>query len=240
MDIGSSETLRANGLGGDDAISVGAVGAFEVTGSGGSGNDMLTGGGGSETLIGGSGSDTITPGGGLDLVSGDDGDDHVDIRDGASDVARGGAGTDSVRADGPNLDVLDGFEKVDRRNVAVHPRAGRGAHRLTIGRATVRVRNGIAAVRVSAPAGSASRSVGTLTIRTAHRVRIGGPRAILRLGSRRYSLAPGTTRTVRVRLDDSIERLDDRRGHIAARVVATTNAPGAIVVGTRRVTLALR
>src|SRR5881392_1611063 len=43
LDIGSSETMHANGLGGDDSISVGDVGAFEVTGAGGSGNDTLTG-----------------------------------------------------------------------------------------------------------------------------------------------------------------------------------------------------
>jgi Ca2+-binding RTX toxin-like protein len=240
IDIGSSETLHANGLGGDDAISVSDVGGFEVTGSGGSGNDTLTGGGGSETFTGGSGSDTITPGGGLDVVSGDDGDDHVNIRDGASDVARGGAGTDSVVADGPNLDVLDGFESVDRRNVAAPPRAGRGAHRLIIGRATVKVRKGIAAVRVSNPAGSGSRNAGTLTIRTAHSVRVGGLRAVLQLGSRHYSVAPGTTRTVRVRLSNGIRRLDDRRGHIAARAVATTNAAGTIATSSRSVTLALR
>ena len=34
LDIGSSETLHANGLGGDDSISVGDVGAFEVTACG--------------------------------------------------------------------------------------------------------------------------------------------------------------------------------------------------------------
>src|SRR5204863_189669 len=44
LDIGSSETMHANGLGGDDALTVGDVGSFSVTGSGGPGNDTLTGG----------------------------------------------------------------------------------------------------------------------------------------------------------------------------------------------------
>ena len=60
LDIGSSETLHAHGVGGNDSITVGAVGRFEVTASGGPGNDTLTGGGSSETFLGGSGNDTIT------------------------------------------------------------------------------------------------------------------------------------------------------------------------------------
>ena len=99
LDIGSSETMHANGLGGDDSITVGEVGAYEVTASGGSGNDTLTGGGSSETFLGGSGNDTITPGGGIDVVSGDEGDDQVNVRDSTADVARGGDGNDSVVAD---------------------------------------------------------------------------------------------------------------------------------------------
>ena len=85
-----------------------------MTGSGGSGNDTLTGGGSSETFLGGSGNDTINPGGGIDVVSGDDGDDQVNIRDRTADLARGGAGNDSVVADDGQLDILDGFEAVDR------------------------------------------------------------------------------------------------------------------------------
>ena len=99
IDIGSSETLHANGLGGNDAITVGEVGTYSVTASGGPGSDTLTGGGSSETFLGGSGNDTITPGGGLDVVSGDEGDDQVNVRDNTADVARGGDGNDSVVAD---------------------------------------------------------------------------------------------------------------------------------------------
>ncbi|MFL5895482.1 MAG: calcium-binding protein, partial [Thermoleophilaceae bacterium] len=47
LDIGSSETMHANGLGGDDAITVGDVGSFEVTAAGGADNDTLTGAGSS-------------------------------------------------------------------------------------------------------------------------------------------------------------------------------------------------
>ena len=62
IDIGSSETLHANGLGGNDSIVAGELGGFEVTGAGGAGNDVLTGDNSSETFLGGSGNDTITRG----------------------------------------------------------------------------------------------------------------------------------------------------------------------------------
>src|SRR5436305_1449987 len=89
LDIGSSETMHANGLGGDDTITVGDVGSYSVTGSGGPGNDALTGGSSSETFLGGSGDDRITPGGGIDFVSGDDGDDQINVRDNTPDLALG-------------------------------------------------------------------------------------------------------------------------------------------------------
>ena len=126
LDIGSSETMHANGLGGDDTIAVGNVGNLAVTASGGSGNDTLSGGNSSGTFLGGSGNDTITPGGGIDIVSGDDGDDRINIRDKTADVAFGGAGNDSVIADRRGLDVLAGFETVHR--TAVPHRHHRSRH----------------------------------------------------------------------------------------------------------------
>jgi Ca2+-binding RTX toxin-like protein len=98
----------------DDSVTVGEVGPFAVTGAGGAGNDALTGGGSSETFLGGSGNDTITPGGGSDVVFADDGDDQVNVRDKTADLARGGDGNDSVVTDAGQLDILDGFETVDR------------------------------------------------------------------------------------------------------------------------------
>ena len=114
LDIGSSETMHDNALGGDDTITVGDVGKYRVTGDGGSGNDTLTGGRSSETFLGGTGNDTINPGGGIDVVDGSAGDDQVNVRDQTADVAEGGSGNDSVNADQGTLDVLDGFENIDR------------------------------------------------------------------------------------------------------------------------------
>jgi Ca2+-binding RTX toxin-like protein len=239
LDIGSSETMHANGLGGNDAISVGEVGSYSVTGTGGSGDDTLNGAGSSDTFLGGSGNDTITPGGGLDVVSGDEGDDHVDIRDNTADVARGGAGNDSVVADAAALDVLDGFEAIDRTPVVSPPPVDTSTRPVTIRGGTVKVRNGRASIRVSCPAGSPVNCAGSLVLRTAKRVKLGGLRVVLQLGSARYDLAPGAAKTVTVRLASGSRRLAARNGRLAVLAVASTGPAGQLAESSRRLTLAL-
>ncbi|MFI5038421.1 MAG: calcium-binding protein, partial [Solirubrobacterales bacterium] len=176
LDIGSSESLDANGLGGDDNITIGNVGAFSVIASGGSGNDTLTGGESSETFFGGSGNDTINPGGGHDVVFGEEGDDVVNVRDHTSDVAFGGEGNDTVIADPGNLDILEGFENVDRtpnpepapgKPPHVTPAAGPSAVAIVGGK--VSVRKGEAAIRVMCPAGSQARCTGSIVLRASVR-----------------------------------------------------------------------
>ncbi|TML07928.1 MAG: calcium-binding protein [Actinobacteria bacterium] len=239
LDIGSSETLHANGLGGDDSTSVGDVGAFEVTGAGGAGNDTLTGGGSSETFLGGSGNDTITPGGGIDVVSGDDGDDIVNVRDNTADVALGGAGNDSVVADTADLDILDGFETVDRTTVATPPPVDNRAQPVTIRGGTVKVKKGIASIKVSCPAMSSGSCTGSLTLRTATAVKLAGLTAVLELGSKRYNIAPGASTTLKVKLAKGSRRLAGRTGRLLVRAIASTGAQGSIASSSQRLTLAL-
>ena len=238
IDIGSSETLHANGLGGDDALTVGEVGAFEVTGAGGAGNDTLTGGGSSELFLGGSGNDTISPGGGLDVVSGDDGDDQVNVRDRTADVARGGAGSDAVVADNGQTDILDGFEVVDR-TPNEKPKVENGTRAVTIGGGTVKVKRGVASIKVSAPAGASGNSTGSLTVRTAKAVRLGGLKAVLQLGSARYRIAPGGSRTIKVKVAKGSNRLAGRKGRLKVRAVASTGPSGNLATSSRRLTLKL-
>jgi Ca2+-binding RTX toxin-like protein len=239
LDIGSSETMHANGLGGDDAITVGNVGTFAVTASGGSGNDTLTGGSSSETLVGGSGNDTINPGGGLDFVSGDDGDDTVNVRDNTADLALGGVGNDTVVADTPDLDILDGFEKVDRTQV--DPAVDTSTRPVTIKGGTVKVNRAkhTASIRVSCPADSPANCTGSLVLRTARPVHLRGVKAIFELGSARYDIAPGAAVTLKVKLARGSERLADRKGHLKAVAVASTGSSGKIASTTRGLTLAL-
>jgi Ca2+-binding RTX toxin-like protein len=239
IDIGSSETLHANGLGGDDTIAVGEIRALEVTGSGGPGNDTLTGGGSSETFLGGSGNDTITPGGGIDVVFGDDGDDQVNVRDRMADLVRGGAGTDSVEADNGQLDILDGFEAIDRTPNEDPPPVDRKTQPVTIEGGTINVKKGIASIKLSAPAGASSNSTGALTVRTAKAVRLGGLKAVIQLGTKRFNIAPGGSTTLKVKLAKGSRRLADRKGRLKVRALASTGPSGNTAQSSRRLTFAL-
>ena len=239
IDIGSSETMHANGLGGDDSITVGEVGAYAVTASGGPGNDTLTGGGSSETFLGGSGNDTITPGGGLDVVSGDEGDDQVNVRDSTADVARGGAGNDSVVAD-------SGAARHPRRLRDRRPHAERHASArrhptrpVTIRGGTVKVKRGTASIKVSCPASSPGNCTGSLALRTAKGVKLAGLKVALQLGSARYNIAPGASKTLKVKLAKGSQRLADRKGHLKVLAVASTGRSGKIAQSSQRLTLAL-
>jgi hypothetical protein len=240
LDIGSSETMHANGLGGDDAITVGDVGSYAVTAAGGAGNDTLTGGASSDTLLGGSGNDTINPGGGIDFVSGGDGDDQVNVRDDSPDLALGGPGNDSVIADTPNLDILDGFETIDRRHVAGPAQVGPPPVALpqpvTIAGGTLKVRNGRTTIKISCPAGSSGNCTGTLSLGATGRVASGRTPAALELGSTRFTVAPGATKQVTVKLAKRTARLADRHGHVRVIVTATTSGNGS---SSRSATLAL-
>ena len=240
IDIGSSETMHANGLGAGDSITVGEVGLYEVTASGGPGDDTLTGGGSSETFLGGSGNDTITPGGGIDVVSADDGDDQVNVRDSTADLARGGAGNDSVVADVGQLDVLDGFEVVDRTpNVTPPPVLDHPTPPVTIRGGTVKVKKGIASIKVSSPAIAPGNSTGSLAVRTAKAVRLAGLKVTLQLGSARFDIAPGASQTLKVKLAKGSRRLAGRNGRLKALAVASTGADGRIASSSQRLTLAL-
>jgi len=240
LDIGSSETMHANGLGGDDAITVGDVGSYSVTASGGPGNDTLTGGASSGTFLGGSGNDTINPGSGLDIVSGDEGDDQVNVRDNTADLAQGGDGNDSVVADDATLDVLDGFETVDRTPVVTPPPPPDTTTRpVAIAGGTVKVQNGIAPIRVTCPAASPVTCTGSLQLLTAKSVRLGPVKAVVELGQARYNVRIGASVTVNVRLASGARALADRKGNIKVLAVANTGASGKSASSSQHLTLAL-
>jgi Ca2+-binding RTX toxin-like protein len=238
IDIGSSETLHANGLGGNDVLTVGEVGRYEVTGSGGPGNDALTGGGSSETFLGGSGNDAIAPGGGIDVVSADDGDDKVNVRDKTADVARGGDGNDSVVADRKTLDIVDGFEAVDR-TPNVTPPGDTRTRPVTIKGGTVKVKRGTASIKLSCPAISPANCTGSLALRTAKGIRLAGLKVALQLGSARYKIAPGASQPLKVKLARGSRRLADGKGRLKVLAVAATGPSGQIVQSSKRLTLAL-
>jgi hypothetical protein len=92
---------------------------------------------------------------------------------------------------------------------------------------------------VSCPSAAPVNCTGSLVLRTAGRVRLAGVSAVVELGSRRYDLAPGASRTLRVRLANGTRRLARRNRRLAVRAVASTGAADRIAESTRRLTLVL-
>ena len=172
-------------------------------------------------------------------MSADNGDDQVDVRDNTVDAARGGDGNDSVVADAADLDILEGFETVDRTPVVTPPPVDNSTRPVTIRGGTVKVRDGTASIRVSCPAISPGNCTGSLAVRTTTRIKLGGLKVVLQLGRARYDIAPGTSRTLRVNVPKGTRRVADRKGRLKVLAVASTGAQGAIAESSRRLTLAL-
>ena len=92
---------------------------------------------------------------------------------------------------------------------------------------------------MSCPAISPGNCTGSLALRTARPARLAGLRAVIQLGSARYDLAPGTSRTLKVKLATGSRRLADRKGRLRALAIASTGTSGKIAQSSRRLTLAL-
>jgi Ca2+-binding RTX toxin-like protein len=123
LDIGTTEILEVNGLGGSDLIDalpgLGGLILLELNGNegqdaifGADGADLISGGPGADFLRGGSGDDLISGDAGHDDISGDDGADQLSgdsgvdlftwfINDGDDEID-GGTGLDQLNWDGRN------------------------------------------------------------------------------------------------------------------------------------------
>ena len=112
------------------------------------------------------------------------------VRDATADVAFGGDGNDSVVADTADLDILEGFETVDRTPVVTPPAVDSATRPVTIRGGTVKVSKGKAPIKVSCPAASPGNCTGSLAVRTARSVKLAGLKVVLQLGSARYNLTP--------------------------------------------------
>jgi hypothetical protein len=80
--------------------------------------------------------------------------------------------------------------------------------------------------------------MGSLVLRTATRVNLGGSRRILTLGRAPYTIAPGTSRDLKVTLAQVINRLANRKGRL--HVVAVASTAGTTTVSRHNLTLTLR
>ena len=76
-------------------------------------------------------------------------------------------------------------------------------------------------------------------MRTAKAVRLAGLKVTLQLGSARYDIAPGASKTLKVKLAKGSRRLADGKGRLKVRAVASTGPSGQIAQSSRRLTLAL-
>ena len=239
LDIGTSEQLDLNGLGGGDRFSAQPGTGLAMIVKGNEGDDSLSGSEGPDTLIGGSGIDSLTGGGGLDVLDGQDGNDALYVRDGSFDLARGGAGTDSAQTDQRGVDALDSIESVDA--LPGNATTATPVRVLTKRAALLRRRGGgyIARIRVSCPAAETDGCKGRLDLLTARAVRLAGIKIPVVLGKARYSLDAGERKTLRLRLPGKLNRID-RRGKIAARAhTVTRDAEGRAAERFVRIALSL-
>jgi hypothetical protein len=202
--VASSEVFELNTFGGDDTLTTapGLGALIAVTADAGSGNDNMVGGDEADTFFGGLGNDTLDTGAGADAADGQDGDDTLITRDGAPDLARGGAGTDSAKVDA--VDAVDGVEKLDRGKTGANALAFRKNPKLLL-------KNGVysAKVAVTCSATALEGCKGTLSLLTSSKVRIGaGKRSVqARLGGTRYSLKAGKKKTLTIKLGKGLRPL---------------------------------
>jgi hypothetical protein len=110
---------------------------------------------------------------------------------------------------------------------------------VTIKGGTVKVRNGTASIKVSCPMTSSGNCTGSLVVRTTKTVKFAGLKAIVQLGSARFNLTPGASKTLKVKLAGGSRRLADRKGHLKVLAIASTGASGSIAQSSKRLTLAI-
>jgi Ca2+-binding RTX toxin-like protein len=211
--IGSAAADRLDGAGYADVL-VGGDGDDSLTGM--AGDDRLDGGGGRDMLVSGDGNDQIDGGADEDIVAAGAGDDAVSSRDGVYEHqidCQGG--TDTLIAD-PALLLPDppfiGVESIDSSCERVDlPLVSPVVLAAALPRGGKRI-----LVNLLCP-GSACR--GRVTMRTAKRVRVGGKRRTVTLGTASYRLEKVSTVRVALRSGRTARRVV--RGGLRVKVTLT-------------------
>lgn len=114
LDIGTTEKMEVEGLGGDDVIDARGLtaGLIKLVADGGEGNDDIFGSEGDDRLSGGDGHDELVGFRGNDVMKGGAGRDRLIWNNGdGSDVMDGGKGSDTVEANGS--DTADDVFEID-------------------------------------------------------------------------------------------------------------------------------
>jgi hypothetical protein len=109
---GTAATIRVDGLGGNDKISVSSGLYTPVVLLGSAGNDTLIGGSGHDRLYGGAGTDVCSGGAGNDVIA--------SIGDSTSDKSTGGAGLDSFWIDSAGTELVTDVSSEESAAGALH------------------------------------------------------------------------------------------------------------------------
>jgi hypothetical protein len=188
--------------------------------AGGAGDDTINGGDGNDGLSGGAGRDTIDGGGGRDDLDGGAGADTLKARDGLTDRANCGGGTDAVQGEARD-DIAGNCE-----NVAIAPPTA-----VTITSVQV-TRAGFVVVKVACPKVERSCS-GAIIVKTVRRV----ARRYIKLGQVNYRLREGQSKVFKARIGAKDRKALKRARRVKVRVFVT-NANGDTGVSTSTTKLA--
>jgi Ca2+-binding RTX toxin-like protein len=221
--------------------------------AGGDGNDAIGGAGGDDDLVGGTGADTLSGGGGNDtvdyaavggaldisfdgvnndglsaeadnvggdvesLTSGSGGDQIDSSGDGNNGRIDCGAGSDSLVAD-PGDDAVN-CEKVH---------VASSAHlKVNVSSASAKMsKSGSVAVKVACPGAALDPCVGTLTLKSdakASSSKASKAKTLGKLGSSQFSIAPGQTKSIKVKVSSDAKRTIKRKGKLRASATATAS-----------------
>jgi len=220
----SADIVRA--MGGNDRIDAA------------NGNDQVDGGEGDDTILGGGGDDVVVGGPGLDSLAGDGsgsglyvsaaGNDTIDARDGVREGINCGLGADTAIVDALDIVPQDPgslCEAVDRPLALV-------AATLRSSSLKVQSRKRVS-VSLACPKEVAT-CTGKVTVKSASKVRVGRKRAVITVGSAGYSIAAGTSKSVRVNLSSKARSLLKKSKKVRVKI---TIAPASGPATTKTVTL---
>jgi Ca2+-binding RTX toxin-like protein len=188
---------------------------------GGAGDDTISGGAGNDGLIGGAGRDTIDGGAGHDDLEGGSGADTLKTRDGLTDRAACGGGTDSVQGEARD-DITGDCENVDI--AAPTP--------VTIQSVQV-TRAGYVVVKVLCP-GVERSCGGTIIVKTVKRI----AKRFIKLGQVNYKLRGGQTHIYKVRIGAGDKKPLKKAKRVKVRTLVTNvNSDTGVSTGATKLTV---
>jgi len=103
-----------------------------------------------------------------------------------------------------------------------------------------RLRKATAPITVTSPAAETAGSTGRVTLTSAGKVKLGGVKVVAVLGSKAYTLRPGQTRRVNVRLPSTLRKIARGKRTLKVRASAVDrDAAGNLSEASKRLTLRL-